>query len=122
MKWLSIFITAHLVGVFLYQNFGDPQFLYINLLTIGYALYQFIRVGVLVLSPNWDVELAYATHIPYRWKLLHNAVQGVSIYMFYVVGWDFIAGFATLYLTIITIAIMITVLNVDMTEFDGDDE
>lgn len=115
-------MTCHLVGILAFQQTQDSMYLYLNLAVMAYALFQFIKVGVLVLSPNWEVELSYAEHIPYNWKLLHNATQGFSIYMFYVVGWELIAGFSALYFLITTLSILITVLNVDMGEIDGDDE
>tara|TARA_B110000977_G_C10711680_1_gene351529 strand:+ start:220 stop:588 length:369 start_codon:yes stop_codon:yes gene_type:complete len=122
MKYTLIFIACHVAGILLYQNTGDQTYLTLNLAVIAYALFQFIKVGVLVLSPNWDVELAYAEHIPYHWKLLHNACQGFTIYIFWTVGWDLIAGFSALYLLITTLAILITITNVNLADTDGDDE
>lgn len=122
MNWTLIYMTCHIVGILAFQQTEDSMYLYLNLAVMAYALFQFIKVGVLVLSPNWEVELSYAEHIPYSWKFLHNATQGFSIYMFYVVGWELIAGFSALYFLITTLSILITVLNVDMGEIDGDDE
>jgi len=116
------FIAAHLIGSMAYQYTGNEQFLYLNIATLAYALYQFIKVGTLVLSPNWEVELSYAEHIPSHWKLLHNSVQGLSLFMLYSAGWVFLTGFGTLYLTITTLAIIITVLDIDIAGSDGEDE
>jgi hypothetical protein len=115
MKWTLIFITANLFGILLYQNYSDPIFLYINLSVMAYQLYKFVRVCVLVFSPNWEVELAYADTSA-SWKLLHNATQAFSIYMFYQVGWDFIGGFSALYVLITTLSILISIWDIDLTE------
>lgn len=122
MNYTLTFIACHLGGIIAYQQTGDQTFLYLNLATMAYALFQFIKVTVLVLSPNWEVELAYAEHISYNWKLLHNATQLFSIYMFYTVGWSFVAGFSALYLLVTTTAILITITNVNLADTDGDDE
>lgn len=122
MNYTLTFIACHLIGIIGYQQTGEQTFLYLNLATIAYALFQFIKVTVLVLSPNWEVELSYAEHISYNWKLLHNATQLFSIYMFYAVGWSFVAGFSALYLLVTTTAILITITNVNLADTDGDDE
>lgn len=122
MNYTLIFIACHLFGVLLYQNTGDQTYLYLNLVVMAYALFQFIKVCVLVFSPNWEVELAYAEHVSNQWKLLHNATQAFSIYMFYAAGWSFVAGFSALYLLIVILSILITMSNVDVGEINGDDE
>jgi len=123
MKYTLAFIASHLIGTIAFQNTGDTTFLYLNLAVMSYALFQFIKVCVLVLSPNWDVELAYATEIPYSWKLLHNATQLLSVYMFYTVGWEFIAGFSALYFLVTTLSILITISDIDLSgDSDGEDE
>ncbi len=122
MNYTLGFIAAHLIGAFAYHQTGDGTFLYINIATMGYALFQFIKVGVLVLSPNWEVELSYAEHIPWNWKLLHNSVQALSLIVLYIDGWVFLSGFGALYLLITTISILITILNVDFADIEGDDE
>lgn len=122
MNYTLTFIACHMFGVLLYQNTGDQTYLLLNLAVMAYALFQFIKVCVLVFSPNWEVELAYAEHISNRWKLLHNSTQAFSIYMFYVAGWSFVAGFSALYLLIVIISMIITMSNVDLSDTDGDDE
>ena len=122
MNYTLLFIASYMFGIILYQQTGDQTYLYLNLAVMAYALFQFIKVCVLVFSPNWEVELAYAEHISNRWKLLHNSTQAFSIYMFYVAGWSFVAGFSALYLLIIIISMIITMSNVDVGEIDGDDE
>tara|TARA_B110000459_G_C16614547_1_gene498072 strand:- start:2239 stop:2607 length:369 start_codon:yes stop_codon:yes gene_type:complete len=122
MNYTLTFIACHLIGIIGYQQTGEQTFLYLNLATMAYALFQFIKVTVLVLSPNWEVELSYAEHISYNWKLLHNATQLFSIYMFYTVGWSFVAGFSALYLLVTTTSILITITNVNLADTDGDDE
>jgi hypothetical protein len=122
MNYTMFFMASHLGGAIAYQNTGDTTYLFLNLAVMGYALFQFMKVCVLVLSPNWDVELAYAQHIPDSWKLLHNATQALSVYTFYIAGWTFVSGFSALYLLVVAISLIITMSNVNLGDIEGDDE
>lgn len=119
MNTTYMYIATHLVGAFGYTYFNIPEAIYFNIAIMIYYLYQYTKVGILTLSPEWDVELSYAEHIPLSWKLMHNCVIALSVLMIYHAGYELFAGVCLLYL-IITTGAHFTVLMAIIT--DGGEE
>lgn len=122
MNVTLLFIVGHLTSAIAYQYTNDQNFLLISGALIIYSLFQFVKVCSLVFSPNWDVELSYAEHIPISWKFLHSAAMSLSLYLIYLAGYEFLAGVATLHIVAITSALLVTALDPNVSEEDGEDE
>lgn len=119
MQYTLILITTHLLSIIGYQYTNEVMYLIPSSLAITYSIFQFVKVCTLVFSPNWDVELSYADHIPYQWKFLHNSVITLSTYILWIEGYQFFAGMTSLYLIAVVSSLIITVLDINMS---GDDE
>jgi len=118
MNYTLIYIGFHLGGIIGYQYFDDPYYLLLSALHILYALFQFVKVSILVLSPAWDVELSYADHIPVNWKFLHNAVMALSTYLIWSAGYQFFAGIVSLYIFVVVGSLIVTESNVNLGDED----
>lgn len=118
MNYTILYIAFHLAGISSYQYTGEDYFLILSALPIAYALFQFVKVSILVLSPAWDVELSYADHVPTNWKFLHNAVMSLSTYLIWSAGYSFFAGVVSLYIFIVVGSLLVTSTGVNL----GDEE
>lgn len=116
MNYTLLYIAFHLAGIGGYQFYGEDYYLILSGLPIAYALFQYVKVSILVLSPAWDVELSYADHIPINWKMLHNAIMALSTYLIYDAGYQFFAGIVSLYILIVVGSLLITMSNVDLSD------
>jgi hypothetical protein len=118
MNYTLLYIAFHLAGIMGYQFYGQDYYLILSCLPIAYALFQYVKVSILVLSPAWDVELSYADHIPTNWKFLHNAVMALSTYLIFSAGYQFFAGIISLYIFVVVGSLLITSSGVNL----GDEE
>ncbi len=118
MNYTILYIAFHLAGIMGYQFYGDSYYLILSALPIAYALFQYLKVSILVLSPAWDVELSYADHIPTNWKYLHNAIMALSTYLIWQAGYSFFAGIVSLYIFVVVGSLLVTSSGVNL----GDEE
>ena len=118
MRHTLIFIFTHLASIGCFQYTSDVTYMVPPALAIMYSIFQFVKVCTLVFSPNWDVELGYADHIPYQWKFLHNAIVVLSTYILWNEGYSFFAGMTSLYILAIVSSLIITVLDLNMSGED----
>lgn len=121
MNITLLFVVGHLASAMGYQYTGMEEFLLLSSALIVYSLYQFVKVCSLVFSPNWEVELSYAEHIPLQWKFLHNATIALSTYLIYTAGYTFVAGVISLYIFTVIASLLVTGLDPNI-EDEEDEE
>jgi len=114
---MTAFMMAliHLVGILGFTYLNQPFYLLPGVVLISYQIYQYIKVGVLILSPYWELELDYDIETPLHHKMVYHISAALLIYTVWQFGYAFWAGIASLYtFTVITSMVL--------TWYDGDGE
>ena len=117
MIYIYSIVMAHILGGLGYHfSNGNEYFLIPGALLILYNMYNFSKVCVLVLSPNWNIELAYDEESTWKEKFLVQGSAVITLAYIYKAGYIYSEGLMSFYTIIVLAALFITVTDMDMSE------
>ena len=122
MYYSLLFSLLHLASISMYSYLQDERYLVIAAAMLVWSLFNFIKVGALVLSPQFEISLDLNEDIPLSYKYLLICASALSAYAIWSIGYSFFAGFSAVYIITVFVSLTIQLFDIDMTTTDEDEE
>lgn len=121
MNYSLLFSALHLGSITAYFQTNDERYMILAAAMLLYTLFNFIKVGALVLSPQFEIHLDLNEDIPLSYKWLLLSASALSTYILWSVGYSFLSGLSAVYIITVGVSLTIQLFEIDMTTGEDDE-